>query len=132
MGRLTHMLDTDVVIELLRGRDRALDARISSADGLCMSAVTAAELASGASRSARREDAELLVQQLVHAVPVEDFGSAAAGLAGEVRATLARSGTPIGPYDTLIAGHALALGVSLVTRNHREFDRVDGLSVERW
>jgi len=97
-----------------------------------MSAVTAAELAYGASRSAHREDAELLVQQLVHAVPVEDFGAAAAGLAGEVRATLARSGTPIGPYDTLIAGHALALGVSLVTRNPREFDRVDGLSVERW
>ena len=49
-----------------------------------------------------------------------------------MRASLARQGVPIGPLDTLIAAHALALGSTLVTRNKREFRRVEGLRVENW
>ncbi len=52
--------------------------------------------------------------------------------AGEIRAALAASGTPIGPYDVQIAGQARARGLVLVSRNLREFQRVDGLSVENW
>ena len=52
--------------------------------------------------------------------------------AAEIRAVLQRQGTPIGPYDTLIAGQALARDLTLVTRNIREFERVEGLRLENW
>jgi len=60
------------------------------------------------------------------------FEHDAASAYGAVRAHLERAGTPIGPLDTLIAAHALALDVTLVTNNEREFARVPGLSVENW
>ncbi|SOP96152.1 hypothetical protein CFBP4215_00900 [Pseudomonas syringae pv. syringae] len=49
-----------------------------------------------------------------------------------IRAELARSGTPIGPYDQMIAGHARSLGLVVITNNQREFQRVEGLRVEDW
>ena len=61
-----------------------------------------------------------------------DFTVADARKAGEIRAVLAAAGTPIGPYDVLIAGQALARDVTLVIRNVREFSRVPGLRVEDW
>jgi tRNA(fMet)-specific endonuclease VapC len=66
---------------------------------------------------------------------VEDFDEYAAQLAAEVRAsleTMRPNAQPIGPYDVLLAGHALAMGAVLVTHNTREFSRVPGLSVEDW
>jgi tRNA(fMet)-specific endonuclease VapC len=53
-------------------------------------------------------------------------------VAGQVRSWLASQGTPIGPYDSLIAAHAQALGVALVTNNTREFERVPGLKLANW
>jgi len=53
-------------------------------------------------------------------------------LSKSIRAGLEARGTPIGPIDTLIAGHALAMGVTLVTGNTREFGRVEGLTLENW
>lgn len=52
--------------------------------------------------------------------------------AGRIRAAMHRNGTPIGPYDMLIAGQALARDLTLITRNTREFSRVEGLRVENW
>ena len=63
---------------------------------------------------------------------VLDFDHEDARTAGELRAALAKSGTPIGPYDTLIAGQAKARELILITRNVREFERVGGLRVECW
>jgi tRNA(fMet)-specific endonuclease VapC len=64
--------------------------------------------------------------------PILDFDPEDARRAGEIRAYLQRLGTPIGPLDTLIAGQALARDLTLVTRNTREFERVDGLRLENW
>lgn len=61
-----------------------------------------------------------------------DFDPAAASVYGLVRSALERQGLPIGAYDMLIAAHALALGLILVTDNLREFERVAGLEVESW
>ena len=61
-----------------------------------------------------------------------DFSDDDARLSGQIRAELARRGTPIGPYDVLIAGQALARGMTLVTENTREFSRVDGLKLVDW
>ena len=60
------------------------------------------------------------------------FDDVDARVAAEIRAVLRRAGTPIGPYDNLIAGQALARDLTLVTRNIREFERVQGLRLENW
>ena len=60
------------------------------------------------------------------------FGVDAAYVTGQLRASLARAGTPIGPYDVMIAGTALVHGLILVTANMREFSRVLGLQLENW
>lgn len=126
----SRLIDTDVAIEVLRGRTPALDARVAAEPAPRISAITVAELVYGTLRSPR-PSFELLgaFQEIVPALPLD---AEAAARAAEVRAALARAGTPIGHYDTLIAGHALALGVPLVTRNAREFERVPGLAVEAW
>lgn len=88
------------------------------------------ELYFGAQASQRvRHNAEQ-IEQLD--MPILPFDAADARAAAEVRADLKRKGTPIGPYDTLIAGQALARGLIVVTGNRREFERVAGLRVEDW
>lgn len=64
--------------------------------------------------------------------PILDFDQNDAFVAGEIRAALAAKGTPIGPYDVLIAGQAKARGLTLVTNNVGEFNRVENLQVEDW
>jgi tRNA(fMet)-specific endonuclease VapC len=63
---------------------------------------------------------------------IVEFDQEDARRAGEIRAALAKAGAPIGPYDVLIAGQALARSLTLVTHNVREFGRVEGLVVEDW
>lgn len=60
------------------------------------------------------------------------FDDAAAEICGEIRASLARQGTPIGPHDVQIAAIAIARGLILISHNTREFSRVDGLRLEDW
>ena len=60
------------------------------------------------------------------------FDEKAAVHFGQVRAELARAGTPSGPYDQMLAGHARALGLIFVTNNTKEFARVSGLRLENW
>jgi tRNA(fMet)-specific endonuclease VapC len=99
---------------------------------MCTSVVTAMELLYGAhkSQSVRRNlDA---VEGLLARLDVLDFDISAAEHAGEIRAAFARIGTPIGPYDIMIAGHARSRGMTLVTNNMSEFERVSGLRLENW
>jgi tRNA(fMet)-specific endonuclease VapC len=125
------LLDTDVCIDVLRARDHSARERLR-AMAPAVSSVTVSELAYGAahSRDPGRNGDE--VRRFLLAVDVLDLDEAAAWRAGEIRHLLARDGTPIGGYDVLIAGHALADDRTLVTRNLREFTRVPGLRVEEW
>jgi tRNA(fMet)-specific endonuclease VapC len=131
---LKYMLDTDTCIFLMTGRSPALTERILErpASDYVMSAVTAAELHFGAGRSDRPREAMERVRALCSEVAVAAFDEAAAASAGAIRAALVREGKPIGPYDVLIGGHALALKVTLVTGNLREFRRIKGLHAESW
>lgn len=61
-----------------------------------------------------------------------DFDIQAAAHTGQIRAELAQAGTPVGPYDQMIAGHARSRGLIIVTDNRRKFERVPGLRVEDW
>ncbi|GAB7003627.1 tRNA(fMet)-specific endonuclease VapC [Nocardioides sp. AN3] len=132
MARLMRMLDTDVMVELVRGRDVELDRRLQATPDVCVSVVTVAELRLGAARARQPDLERRLVEAALSRLHIEDLSLAAAQRSGDVRAALAEAGTMIGGYDLLIAGHALALGVPLVTRNRRDFERVEGLVIEVW
>lgn len=96
-----------------------------------MSAITASELFYGVARTGSARNVEVL-RRFLAALDVAEFDASAAEVAGQVRSWLAGQGTPIGPYDSLIAAHAQALGVTLVTNNLREFERVPGLRLANW
>jgi len=94
--------------------------------------ITHGELCYGACKSRRREDARKTLSELASMIPVLPISSQIGERYGEVRSELERSGRLIGNNDVWIAAHALALGVTLVTNNAREFARVPGLEVENW
>ncbi len=97
-----------------------------------VSSVTVAELHYGAEKSSRREQNLEALPRFLLPLEVLAFGPEAAAAYGRVRVALEGARTPIGPLDTLIAAHALALGVTLVTNNVREFSRFPGLEIEDW
>lgn len=128
----SHLLDTDVCIEVLRRRDRALLRHLQDNPDVGISTVTLAELEYGARRSRDPEGDLRAVEVFAALAIVVPLDATAARSSGEARAALAAKGAPIGSYDVLVAGQALALDVPLVTRNGREFRRVPGLRVKRW
>lgn len=131
---MRFMLDTNLCVDLMRGKSTAAFDRIRSlaVDEVGISTITLAELQYGAAKSARRTYNESLVIAFCAPLLIASFDAAAAQVYGTIRAVLESAGTPIGPLDTLIAAHALALGVTVVTANVKEFQRVPGLVVENW
>ena len=127
-----YLLDTNAVIGLLNDTGSALArrARQHPPGDLCISAIVAHELFYGAYKSRRAEHNLALVDSLQ--LEVLDFDKEDARQAGRVRASLARLGTPIGPYDVLIAGQAIARDLMLVTHNTAEFSRIQDLRIEVW
>lgn len=128
---MRFLLDSNAVIALMKGhsgfltrlrRHRPLDFGIP--------AIVAHELFYGAYKSQKTADNLARVDAL--RFEVLEFDREDARQAGELRARLAAAGTPIGPYDVLIAGQAMARSLTLVTHNTREFQRVPGLFVEDW
>jgi tRNA(fMet)-specific endonuclease VapC len=131
-----HCLDTNIVIAVLNGSSSPLMARFETEladDAIALSAIVLFELAYGIAKSARRSaNEERLAIFLRAPIPVLPFDADDAREAGEIRAALAKAGTPIGPYDVLIAAQARRRGATLVTANAREFARVPGLKAEDW
>ncbi|MFN7882363.1 MAG: type II toxin-antitoxin system VapC family toxin [bacterium] len=97
--------------------------------GVC--SVVAAELAYGVAKSGSARNREAL-QLFLAPLVILPFDEAAAWAYGQLRADLARLGTPIGSMDTLIAAHAISQQALLVTNNTREFARVPGLRLDNW
>jgi tRNA(fMet)-specific endonuclease VapC len=127
------LLDTNICVELLRAGSKTLARlRRHEIDELAISSITLAELQYGAAKSARPAHHQLLLAQFCAPIAILAFDHVAAETYGLVRAALERAGTPIGPLETLIASHALALQLTLVTSNEREFRRVEGLKVQNW
>ena len=130
---LRYMLDTNICIYVMTGRGADLAARFEAeAAGLCISSVTLAELSYGVEKSAAPLRNRQALAAFSARLGVLDFDAAAAGAYGHLRAALERSGSVIGPYDLMIAAHAVSRSLAVVTNNRREFDRVGGLSVEDW
>jgi tRNA(fMet)-specific endonuclease VapC len=126
-----YLLDANAVIAILKGDARFIARlkRHAPAD-FAIPSIVAHELFYGAYRSQRV--AENLAR--VEAIQFEalEFDREDARIAGQMRAAMSLAGTPIGPYDVLIAGQALARDLTLVTHNVREFQRVSGLKIEDW
>ena len=127
------MLDTNICIYVITNRPPELRETFNrQAPHLCMSAGTLAELMFGAEKSAHPESNMSVVENFAARMPVLPFGEKASLHYGEIRAELERKGTPIGPYDLMIAGHARSEGLVLVTNNINEFGRVAGLRTANW
>lgn len=101
-------------------------------DGIAISAITLAELLHGVEASAYPEKNLLALNQFLSIVEILPFDDEAAAEYGKICAALRRQGTPIGTMDMLIAAHAKAKGLIIVTNNIREFERVEGLRLENW
>jgi tRNA(fMet)-specific endonuclease VapC len=134
---MNYLLDTNAVIALLKDEPANVRSRLKRAlargAGIAVSSVVLFELWYGVARSGRRrENAERLRFFLSGAIAVSPFAEDAAAIAGDLRAALEAEGTPIGPYDVLIAAQALATGATLVTANVSEFARVPGLKWQDW
>jgi len=134
---VSYLLDTNAVIALLRDEPaifrKRLRRAVSRGAALAVSSIVLYELWYGVARSARRrENAERLRVFLSGGIEVSAFDEEDAKTAGELRATLEGAGTPIGPYDLLIAAQALRTGATLVTANLAEFTRVPGLQWQDW
>ena len=129
---MRYLLDANAVIGLLNDAASGLAqrARREKPADIAISAIVAHELFYGAFKSRRAERNVALVDALRFAVI--EFDKEDARQAGKIRALLASKGTPIGPYDVLIAGHALARNMVLITGNTDEFERIPGLRLEDW
>lgn len=129
---MAFLLDTNAVIAVLKDLASPIGQRLRRCrpEEVFVSSIVLHELFYGAFKSARVERNLAVVEGLRFGVL--DFSREDARAAGEIRAALAAQGVPIGPYDVLIAGQAVARGLVLVTRNGREFGRVQGLVVEDW
>jgi len=117
----------------MRGRAAAVSRLSARAPGECaVSAVTAYQLLTGVAKCREPGRQHGKVMRLLSAVHVVPFDDTAARRAALVRAELEAAGQVCGPYDLLLAGHAPALGLTLVANNVREFSRVSGLGIEDW
>ena len=130
-------LDTNVVVNLLTGRQstvrRRFDHERSAGRRLTLPVIALFELRFGAANSDRPEaNARVLETLLADTIDILHFDSEDAAEAGEIRAHLRSQGTPIGPYDVLIAAQARRREATLITSNLREFKRVPGLIVMDW
>ena len=130
---MRYMLDTNICVFAIRQQTPGVLAalRAHAAEGIGISSIAASELWFGVEKSASAKNAKALTQFL-SPLEVAPFDEAATQIYGRIRAALEVNGKTIGPLDTLIAAHALALDVTLVTNNTKEFKRVAGLRVVDW
>jgi tRNA(fMet)-specific endonuclease VapC len=134
---VSYLLDTNAVIALLKNEPaifrKRLRRAVSKGAAIVVSSIVLYELWYGVARSARRrENAERLRVFLSGGVAVNAFSEEDAMTAGDLRATLEAAGTPIGPYDLLIAAQAVRCNATLVTANVSEFACVPGLQWQDW
>jgi tRNA(fMet)-specific endonuclease VapC len=132
-----YLLDTNVCIEIIKGRSAIVRRRfqLAATEGtsLFVSSVSNFELWYGVEKSDRQQINRRLVESFLSGpLQVLNFDEEDAKRAGAIRAVLELQGKMIGPFDTLLAGQALRHELILVTANTREFSRVKGLELENW
>ena len=131
---MRYMLDTNICIYAIKHKPEQVFCRLQEHDPseICISSVTYAELVHGVEKSKMVEKNRVALALLLSNIEIMNFDSLAAESYGKVRADLEKKGTPIGPLDMMIAGHAKSLGYTIVTNNIKEFKRVKDLKLENW
>jgi tRNA(fMet)-specific endonuclease VapC len=132
-GLLRYLLDTNICIYIINQRPAQVFRHFEGlpVGDIGISSVTGAELAYGVEKSGSTRNRQAL-EKFLAPLEIVAFDAEAMRQYGQLRARLEKQGTPIGPLDTLIAAHAMALGSTLVTNNLREFERIPGLSLTNW
>lgn len=131
---MKYLLDTCTVSDFVKGEPGVME-RIKSLspEQLVVSSITRMEIAYGLALNAQRaQKLSPILEAFFSVVQTLEFTEADAQASASIRAALRRKGTPIGPYDVLIAGCGVARGLIVVTDNVAEFNRVDGLQIENW
>ena len=131
---MRYMLDTNICIYAIKHKPEQVFSSLQEHDPseICISSVTYAELVHGVEKSKMVEKNRVALALLLANIEIMNFDSLAAESYGKVRADLEKRGTPIGPLDMMIAGHAKSLGYTIVTNNIKEFKRVKDLKLENW
>lgn len=131
---MRYMLDTNICIYSIKHKPESVFRKLQEHDPseICISSVTYAELVHGVEKSQAVEKNRLALVLLLANIEILDFDALAAEAYGKIRADLEKEGTPIGPLDMMIAGHAKSLDYCIVTNNTKEFSRVRGLKLENW
>jgi tRNA(fMet)-specific endonuclease VapC len=130
---LKYLLDTDTCVYALKQNAAVLERMLSrSRADVAVSVITEAELRTGAAKSSSPVKTMRLVENFLRPLTIVELTSSDAASYANVRAKLERAGTPIGPFDTLIAAQAVGRKLTLVSNNEREFGRVSGLRLENW
>ena len=130
---MRYMLDTNMCIYAQKQNAAVLTKiKENRENGLFISSITLAELEYGVRASASPDKNFISLLKFLTIVEVLPFDSSASAEYGIIRADLRKKGTPIGSMDMLIAAHARSEGMTVVTHNTREFERVENLSLEDW
>ena len=128
-----YLLDTNIASYIIKGNSQTLDRRLVNMPmaKLAISAVTEGELRYGAARFPSNARIHSVIEEFMLRVTVLPWDSGSAQQYGALRAALERKGKPMGNLDTMIAAHALALHLTLVTNDHA-FARIKKLKIEDW
>ncbi len=131
---MKYMLDMNIIAYAKNNRPEKVRSMFQNYDpgDLCISSITMAELEYGVYNSSDPARNQMALIMFLSGIAIMPFDVEAAKVYGAIRASLKKSGALIGANDMLIAAHAKALGLVLVTNNAREFERVDGLRIENW
>ena len=128
------MLDTDTCSYIMKRSNDSVLRRLKKVpvNEVCISVISKSELLFGVEMSPRRHQDESALAAFLAYVEVLDFSDQASAHYAAIRADLKKRGTMIGANDLFIASHARCLGLTLVTNNPREFQRVRNLAIENW
>ena len=128
------LLDTNICIYIIKRKPVTVLGRFRAyqVGDIGISSITLSELRFGVAKSEYRAKNTRALAEFITPLEIVPFGEEAAFAYGEIRAALEKAGTVIGSMDMLIAAHAVALSVPLVTNNTREFERVSDLDVQDW
>lgn len=131
---MSYLLDTNICIYLIKNHPQSVleKFRQHQPQDVAISSITLYELEYGVEKSQQRQRAQKALAKFLLPLNILDLDRTAATEAAIIRARLEKKGTPIGPYDILIAGQAKSRAMTLVTNNTKEFARIDGLLLENW
>ena len=128
-----YLLDTNTLIYFFKGIGDVANILLSKPPkDIFIPSIVLFELEVGIAKSTKPQKRREQLESLISRINISSFGAQEAKVAATIRANLESKGTPIGPYDTLIAGTALNNNATLITNNTKEFRRVKGLIIEDW